>query len=190
MERPAARITRGRSGAAFCSSAPRPEAVSENAPRQRHPGSPLPVASGRGPSRAHTAPVRTRPFPVPANPVVPGHPARLWPPSPQLAGHVYIRRMLLQPPQGSQALPGSACRRKCPADLPLRAPTTVGTATRKYLAAVPRIAGRQPAGLGRQHQRCIDTSVGYQQVSLSVTASVQGKSGALRHTGGRSRPLV
>ena len=33
-------------------------------------------------------------------------------------------------PQSSLALPGSACRRKCPADLPLRAPTTVGTATR------------------------------------------------------------
>jgi hypothetical protein len=38
----------------------------------------------------------------------------------------------------TQALtPGSAYRRKRPADLPLRVPATVGAATRKYLATVP-----------------------------------------------------
>jgi hypothetical protein len=76
-----------------------------------------------------------------------------------------------------------------PATPPIDSPggaSPVGTATRKYLATVSRIAGGQPAGLGRQHQRCIHTSAGYQQVSLSVTALVYGKSGALRHPGGRS----
>lgn len=75
-------------------------------------------------------------------------------------------------PLGPLALPGSAYRRKCPAGLPLRAPTTVGHYHPGVPCLWPRIAGRQPAGLGRQRQRCIRTSVGYQQVSLSVTALV------------------
>jgi hypothetical protein len=61
-----------------------------NAPRQRHPGGPLPAVPGRGPFRAHTAPVRARPYPAPGIPAGVVHPARLWPPSTQLADHVNI----------------------------------------------------------------------------------------------------
>lgn len=41
-----------------------PEPMPANAPRQRRPGSPLPAAPRRGPSRAHTAAVRARPYPT------------------------------------------------------------------------------------------------------------------------------
>jgi hypothetical protein len=48
-----------------------------------------------------------------------------------------------------------------------------GAATRKHIAVVPRIPGRQPACQGCQHQRRIGhASAIYQQVALSVTASV------------------
>jgi hypothetical protein len=78
---------------------------------------PLPVAPGRRPSRVHTAPVRARPFPVPAIPVVPGYPARLWPPSPQLAGHVNVRRMLLRSPQSSPSLTRKRVQTEVPSGL-------------------------------------------------------------------------
>jgi len=39
--------------------------------------------------------------PSTAIPVIPGHPARLWPSLPQLAGHVNIRRALLPVPAES-----------------------------------------------------------------------------------------
>jgi len=55
-----------------CAPARCPEAVPANAPRQRHPGNPWPAVPGRGSSRAHTAPVRARPYPAPAIPSAPG----------------------------------------------------------------------------------------------------------------------
>ena len=89
-----------------------PEAVSDNAPRQRHPGNPLPVAPGRRPSRTHTACVRARPFPVPAIPSARGS-------GPAVAAVAPACRAREHPahaaavPQSSQASPGSAYRRKC-----------------------------------------------------------------------------
>jgi hypothetical protein len=148
------------------------EPVPANAPRQHHPGSPLPAIPSRGPSRAHTAPARARPGPAPGIPAGSGHPARLRPFSPPLAGHVNIRRPLLLPPWTPVASPGSAYRR-LPSGLAASSAAAAGTATRKHIAAVQRIPGRQPAGLGRQRQRRIHHgSAAYQQVSLSVMASV------------------
>jgi hypothetical protein len=47
---------------------------------------PLPMAPGRGPSRAHTAPVRARPLPVPAIPPAPGIRPGCGRPRPSLPG--------------------------------------------------------------------------------------------------------
>jgi hypothetical protein len=84
-------------GVAFCGSTPLPGTVLPNAIRQRHPGNPVPAAPGRGPSRAHTAPVRARPFPVPAIPPSPGTRPGCGRPRHHLAGHLNIRRMPQQP---------------------------------------------------------------------------------------------
>ena len=81
------------------------------------------------------------------NPPTPGNRPGCGHPRPGLPRHANIRRMLLPFPRGALASPGSAYRRKCPADLPLQAPTAAG-APRKHRAAVPRIPGRQPACLG------------------------------------------
>jgi len=83
---------------------------------------------GRGPSQAHTAPVRARPFPVPAS----RRPRASGPAVAVLAPACRAR----QYPAHAAAVPEDP-----PADLPLRAPTAVGTAPRKHLAAVPRIPG-------------------------------------------------
>jgi hypothetical protein len=71
-----------------------PEAVSADAPRRRHPATRFLRCPAVG------RPGRTQPRAgVTVNPVAPGHPARLWPPSPQLAGHVNIRCTLPPSPQ-------------------------------------------------------------------------------------------
>lgn len=101
----------------------------------------------RRPSRAHTAPMRARPSPCKSR--RPGIRPGCGHPRPGLPGHANIRRTLLPFPHGAQVSPGSAYRRKCPADLPLHAPTAVG-APRKHRAAVLRIPGRQPACMGRK----------------------------------------
>jgi hypothetical protein len=99
-----------------------------------------------------------------------GHPARLWPSSPHLAAHVTIRRTLLSAPR-SPGLGRKRAQAEVPSGLAASSAGAAGTATRKHMAAVPRITGRQPAGLGRQrHRRIRHTSAVYQQVSLSVTA--------------------
>ena len=62
------------------------------------PASVAPAARGHRRPAARAVPGAHSPrvgaiVPVPVNPVIPGHPARLWPPSPRLAGHGDIRRV-------------------------------------------------------------------------------------------------
>jgi hypothetical protein len=82
------------------------------------------------------------------------------------------------PPARSPSVALKLVQTKVPSGL---AASSVGGSrhpTRKHMAAVPRIPGSQPACLGRQrHRRIRHASANYQQVSLSVTASVQGDSG-------------
>jgi hypothetical protein len=150
-----------------------PEPVYANAPDWCRPATGSRRCPAAGPSR-RTQPPCGRDRSRCGNPVVPGHPARLWPPPPQLGGYVNIRPMLLRLQQCSQALPGSAYRRKCPADLPLRAPATVGPPPGTTLPLSRASSAGNQSAWGRQHQRSIRTSAGYQQVSLSVTVLVQG----------------
>lgn len=125
---------------------------------------------GRGRSRAHTAPVQARPYPASAIPVGPGHPAGLWPPSPQLAGHANIRR----------ALPSSLRR-----PWPRPEPRTDGSAQRisasnaggsrhRYLEAHCSLSRTSLAGSRRAWAAAPATirhgSAVYQQVALIVTA--------------------
>jgi hypothetical protein len=65
------------------------------APRQRRPGSPLPAAPGRGPSPAHTAPVRARPYPVL------GNPRRVRAPGPAVAALAPACRARQYPPRAA-----------------------------------------------------------------------------------------
>jgi hypothetical protein len=99
----------------------RPAPVSANAPRQRHPGNPFrwcPAVGCPGRTQPPCGRDRSR-----CNPpvVVPGHPARLWPSSPQLGARQYPAYAAVVPAE-PPSLGRSAHRRKCPADLPLRAP--------------------------------------------------------------------
>jgi hypothetical protein len=93
----------------------RPEPVPANAPRQRHP-----ATAARGP-RSWAVPGAHSPragatAPAPGNPADPGHPARLWPPSPQFAGHANIRRTLLPSSTEPPNIAPSWYGRKYPAD--------------------------------------------------------------------------
>lgn len=140
MERSTARTTRVPPGAAFDDSTPLPRnlcprtLLASVTPATRCPrgARPWAVPGAHSPRAGATVPGA-------GNPVVPGHPARLWPSSPQLAGHVNIRRTPLR----SLALCGGAYRRKCPADLPLQAPTAPGAATGNTLplSRAPGLSG-------------------------------------------------
>jgi hypothetical protein len=123
-----------------------PEAVSANARRRASPRQPAARAARPWAVSGAHSPRAGATVPVPA---IPRRPRASGPAvaalAPACREREYPAHMLPRSPQSAQALPGGACRRKCPADLPLRAPTTVGTAARKSLAAVPRIpAGNQP----------------------------------------------
>jgi hypothetical protein len=84
------------------------------------PASPRqPAASGARPwavPGAHS-PRAGATVPGAGNPAVPGHPARLWPSSPQLAAHVTIRRTLLPSPRSPWPRPeprtGGSAQRTC-----------------------------------------------------------------------------
>ena len=123
------------------------------------PCGPFPPHPTVGPSWAHTAPVRARPFPVPGIIADPGHPARLWPPSPRLAGHANVRRHAAVGSAESRSLALKRAQTECPADLPLRAKTASGTTAR----GTPRRRLAHPWRVtcvpGSQHQRRITTRV-------------------------------
>ncbi len=75
-------------------------------------------------------------------------------------------------PAESLSLARKRVQAEVPSGLAASSAGAVGTATRKHIAALPRIPGRQPVNLGRQrHRRINHASAGYQQVSLSVTTS-------------------
>jgi hypothetical protein len=132
---------RGRPGAAFCNSTPlatarnpcprtllasvTPATRCVRCPAVGHPGRTQPPC-GRDRSRV-------------GNPVVPGHPS---PAAAVLAPACRAR----QYPAHTATVPAEP-----PADLPLRAPTAVGTATREHLATVPRIPGLSGASAPATH---------------------------------------
>jgi hypothetical protein len=91
------------------------EPVPANAPHRRHPGNPLQAASGRGPSRAHIAPVRARPYPASTNPPALGIRPGCGRPRPSLPG-TPISGTPLPSSRSLLASPRSAYGRKCPAD--------------------------------------------------------------------------
>ena len=73
-----------------------PGTLAANAPRQRRPGTRGQRRPAVGASGAHR-PRAGVTVPGARYPVGPGHPARLWPPSPQLAGHANIRHAAADP---------------------------------------------------------------------------------------------
>ena len=142
MERPAARIIRGRPVLPSATARREaPEAVLANAPRQRHPGNPLPAVPGRGPSRAHTAPVRARPYPVPGIPPAQGIRPGCGRPRPSLPG-TPISGARCCPPCGAPSLDLKLVQTEVPRGLAASSAAAAGTAPRKHLAAVPRIPCR------------------------------------------------
>ena len=105
-------------------------------------------------------------------PVGPGHPAGCGRPRPGLLG-TPTSGARCRPPRGALSLAPKRVRTEVPSGLALRTSAAAGNATRKRIVTVPRIPGRQPECLGRQRHRRIHHASGvYQQVSLSVTASV------------------
>lgn len=109
-----------------------PQPGSQGSARRRSVRRSRPPPGGM-PSRAHTAPVRARPFPAPGNPAGPGIRPGCGRPRPAC--------------RACQYPPHAAVAHEVPADLPLRASAAAATAPRKHLAAVPRITGRQPTCL-------------------------------------------
>jgi hypothetical protein len=77
---------RGRPGACLPQHHAAARTPSRERPGQRHRGNPTPAALGRGPSRAHTAPVRARPYPAPGIPPALGIRPGCGRPSPGLPG--------------------------------------------------------------------------------------------------------
>lgn len=147
----AARPVRARQGDASITNYPGvPEPVRESS----WPASsrqPVAMVPGRGAAPGAHSPVRAGTVPGVGNPVVLGRPARLWPYSPRLVGHVNIRRMLLRPRRVPKPYPGARTD-KCPADLPLRAPAMADT--------VPEIPCRCPpaSSAGNQSASCVSTT--------------------------------
>lgn len=112
------------------------KAVPVNAPRQ-HPRQP--VASGARPWAVPGAHGPRAGVTVPGvgNPVGRGHPARLWPPSPQLAGHADIRQAAAVS-AGSASIAPERVRTEVPSGL---APRTSGGGRCRY----PDARRRRPA---------------------------------------------
>ena len=158
----------GRPSAAFCNSTLLHGTCVSERSWPASPRQPVSVVPGRGPSRAHTAPVRARAFPVPGI-AGPGYPARLWPPPPQLADvrrhaaavsaeprHLDLKRVQTEAASGLAASREDSLRRHRP-EPPRRRPAQPWQVT-----GVP----------GPRHQRHITTRVPvYQRVSRCVTAS-------------------
>jgi hypothetical protein len=191
MERPAARITRGQPGAAFCNWTPLPWNL---CPRTLlasiGPGSPLPAVPGRGPSRAHTAPRAgaTAGARNPRRVRASGPAAAVLAPACRARQHPAHAAAV---PADPRSLALKRVQTEVPSGLAASSAAAVGTATRKHIAAVQRIPGRQPAGLRRQRQRRIHhASAAYQQVSPSVTTSEEVTPVLLPVPAVRSRPLV
>ena len=102
----------------------------------------------------------------------PGHPARLWPPSPQLAGHVNI-------PAHAAVVPAellSLNRKRVQADVPsgLAAPGAGHTRHRdpKVPCRCPAHPWQATSRSGAPAPAMCPCEAGYQQISLSVTALV------------------
>jgi hypothetical protein len=124
------------------------------ASRQRPPGSPMPAASGRGPSRAHTAPCgrdRTRCRES-------GRPRASGPAVAALAPACRARQHAAHAAAGpAEPQPGlERVRAKVPSGLTPRTPTAAGTASRTRIAAVLSTLGVQSVRSGctrRRHLR-------------------------------------
>jgi Domain of unknown function (DUF4062) len=127
---------------------------------------------GRAPSRAHTPPVRARPYPAPGIRRVRAPGPAVAVPAPVFPGHVNIRCTLPPSPRSPLASPearpdGSAQRISRFEHRPQPAPPPGSTWPRSRAS----LAGNR-AGLSRQRHRHIRrASAVYQQVALSVTAS-------------------
>jgi Domain of unknown function (DUF4314) len=138
---------------------------------------------GEGPLPGAHSPCAGMTVPSAGIPAGPGHPARLWPPSPRRTGHGNIRRMLPPSPRSPVTQPGEQrtlgrSHLTCPASTVGTAPDVPGTVsrrnaqrtyrferrrvgdatTREYLAAAR--ASWQIAGVpGRRRRRHITTRV-------------------------------
>jgi hypothetical protein len=159
-------------GASFCDCTPLPgNPCPRTLPAGADPATRCKRRRAEGPSRAHTAPVRARPYPAPANPAGPGHPTRLWPPLPQLAGHANIRHAAAVSAEPASIAPDRV-RTEVPSGLAPRTSVRRQSAPPPGRASPPSpgIPGRQPARSGRRGSDVSAISATDQQVALSVTA--------------------
>jgi hypothetical protein len=137
------------------------------------PGTLLPTVPGRGPTWVHTAPCG-RDRSNAGKSAVPGHPARLWPSSPQLAGRVNSgahccrsrgapglaqKRVQTEVPSGLAASSADGSRRRHP-ETPCRCPAhpwqASGLSGAPAPATRPPYECRSPAGL----TECDDIGIG------------------------------
>jgi hypothetical protein len=149
---------------------------------------PLPGSRARersSPASPRQRRLRTRPGPSPrtqprCGPTLPGR--RNPPPGPGIRAAVAVLAPACRAcqkqvhgccrPRETLSIAPKRVRTEVPSGLALRTPAAASTATRKRIATVPRVPGRQPECLGRQRHRPHHTSGVYQQVALSVTASL------------------
>ena len=117
----------------------------------RHPGNPMAAAPARGPSRAHAAAVRARPYPAPGirRPRVSGPAVAALAPVCRARQHVaYAAADPAEPRPGRERVgPGSAQR--------IDASNAVGSrdATRIHICRCPAHPGRHPTRSGRPRHR-------------------------------------
>jgi hypothetical protein len=151
-----------------CAAARRcPETCARERSSSASPGSPTPAAPGRGPSRAHTAPVRARPYPrrESRRPRASGPAVAALAPACRACQHPSTLPSAPRSPG-----PARSVRAEVPSGLTSRTPAAAGTASRTGIAAVPRAPGGQPTRSGCPRRRHLRHRCVYQQVALSVTA--------------------